>query len=634
VPDTERSRLASILAELCQAVGADGGGAVYLDDGDGTLQLAASTEPERSAGMVERLIGRSLETAGAELVLRLGGNGTGGGGMAVLRRRSKVEFTQQDRAVGRLYARRLSDGNLVEPGPLSKSGWTRQLESIQRIAARLTRLASVDEVATTMCNEISQLIDHDEAHVLVVDDNGMLRPIASIGAAGSSDLPALPADGPGGVEIGRALRAGEATLAPRIASMGPGRSGPHSMLVVPLHYESRVSGLICLIARGAHRFDDDDLRLIQILSDQAAVAIENARLLQGRDKLVHELAGMLEISQAAGSAHDERPLAALLASRLRQLTRMDGAVVARWEEGSTVMRALVRDGMSGDTQTIDVTDSPARRKSLREGKPVVVQSDDTEYTIEAAELRQIGAQTALLMPLNAGGRTIGLIELVSKSEQRLPSTAEIQACEAMASLAATGMEKVHVLQQLRDAADIDLVSGVHNHRYLQERLRQEIARSARSHSPLAVLMLDLDKFKPINDKHGHADGDRVLHNIAATITAHVRTNDIVARYGGDEFVVVMPDTPADRAEQVARRVVGGVLQQQHELTDRSLVTVGVSAGLSFYPTDGRNSAQLLQAADAAMYEAKRAGGRQVELSSQPSTKSPDVGDPRPASAAA
>jgi hypothetical protein len=204
MPDPERSRLASILAELCEAVGADGGGLVYLDDGDGTLQLAASTEPDRSTRVVERLLGRSLDSRGAELVLRLSGANAGSDGMAVLRRRTQVDFTQQDRAVARLYARRLSDGNVVAPGPLAKSGWTRQLESIQRIAARLTRLASVDEVATTMCNEISQLIDHDEAHVLIVDDMGVLRPIVSMGASGNSNLPPLPTDGPGGLEVGRA----------------------------------------------------------------------------------------------------------------------------------------------------------------------------------------------------------------------------------------------------------------------------------------------------------------------------------------------------------------------------------------------------------------------------------------------
>jgi len=128
-------------------------------------------------------------------------------------------------------------------------------------------------------------------------------------------------------------------------------------------------------------------------------------------------------------------------------------------------------------------------------------------------------------------------------------------------------------------------------------------------------MMDLDKFKPINDRHGHADGDRVLHNIGATIKAELRSHDIVARYGGDEFVVLMPDTSAEHAELVARRVVSGILQGRHELSDGSHVSVGVSAGLAIYPADGRTSAQLLQAADAAMYGAKRSGGRQIERSS-------------------
>ncbi len=125
-------------------------------------------------------------------------------------------------------------------------------------------------------------------------------------------------------------------------------------------------------------------------------------------------------------------------------------------------------------------------------------------------------------------------------------------------------------------------------------------------------MLDLDKFKPVNDRHGHADGDRVLHTIGATIKAHVRTSDVVARYGGDEFVVLMPDTPVDHADHVARRVVAGILQRRHEMSDGSQVSVGCSAGLAVYPADGRTSAQLLQAADAAMYAAKRTGGKQLE----------------------
>jgi diguanylate cyclase (GGDEF)-like protein len=614
MPDGERSRLSGVLAELCQAVGADGGGAVYLDAGDGTLQLAANTSGERNGSIMARLRAMGTwEDSGKTLILRLGG---ASGGMVVLNRKSSTEFTQQDRAVARLYARRFTDEGIVDDSPVGKSGWTRQLEAIQHIAARLTRLASVEEVAAAICTEVREVIDHDEAHVLIVDKAGVLQSVAVTGQGlfSHGSVPPLPADGQGGVEIGRALRSGVAMLLPDAPDLGAGRPGSHSMLIAPLQYDGRVSGLICLIARGSRRFDDDDLRLIQILSDQAAVAIENARLLQGRDELVHELAGLLEISETASSASDETTLASLLAARVRRLTNTDAALIARWDEGSTVMRVICRDGINAGDETIDFAASTARRAVLRDGKPIVIQADSTESAIEAAQLRQVGAQTLILLPLVAGGRTIGIVELIARRGPRTPTAAEMQACEAMASLAATGLEKVRFLEQLRSAADMDLVSGVHNHRYLQERLRQEVARSARSHSPLAVLMLDLDKFKPINDKHGHADGDRVLHNIAATIKAKVRTSDIVARYGGDEFVVLMPDTDEQSADHVARRVVTGILQQSHELSDRSTVTVGVSAGLSVYPNDGRTSAQLLSAADAAMYSAKRGGGRQVTRS--------------------
>ncbi len=623
----------AVLNDLCQAVGADAGGTLYLDDGDGTLLLAASsaTAGVGLAGVVRRLTGGAGKRDRRTLVLPIGGAGDG---VAVLKRKTGAEFTQQDRAVARLYARRFTDDGVVAKSTVGMSGWTRQLEAIQRIAARLTRLASVEEVASTICTETREVIDHDEAHVLVLDANGMLQRVAATGPnrSGDSSVPPLPSDGPGAHEIWAAVRSGAPAMLSDVDDLGPGRQGPHSMLIVPLHYESRVNGVICLVANGRRHFDDDDLRLMQILSDQAAVAIENARLLHGRDELVRELAGLLEISEAAGSAEDERTLAALLAARVRQQTGTDAALVARWDEGSTVMRVICRDGVAGTAELIDVAESAARRQVLRDGRPVILQADSGDGGVETAQLRQVGASTLVLLPLNAGGRTIGMVELIALHEARNPNPAEMQACEAMASLAAAGLEKVRVLERLRSAADVDLVTGVHNHRYLQERLRQEVARSARSHAPLAVLMLDLDKFKPINDRHGHSDGDRVLHNVATTIRAQVRTIDIVARYGGDEFVVLMPDTSESSAEQVARRVVAGVSHQRHALSDGSNVTVGISAGLAVYPSDGRNSAQLLHAADAAMYSAKRDGGRQVERSRV--TAPIDIGEPLTARATA
>ena len=227
--------------------------------------------------------------------------------------------------------------------------------------------------------------------MLVVDPSGRLRLVAATGRTLDNDgsvLP-LPVDGPGGVEIGRALRGGGAMLLPELSDLGPGRTGPHSMLVVPLHYESRVTGLICLVAQGGRRFDDDDVRLIQILSDQAAVAIENARLLHGRDELVHELAGLLEISEAAGAAGREPTLAALLAARLRRETNTDAALVARWDDGSTrAARAVSRRSRRRRPWRSTCPSPPHAARCCAMASRSSSRSTATDAAVEAAQLRQ------------------------------------------------------------------------------------------------------------------------------------------------------------------------------------------------------------------------------------------------------
>ncbi len=175
----------------------------------------------------------------------------------------------------------------------------------------------------------------------------------------------------------------------------------------------------------------------------------------------------------------------------------------------------------------------------------------------------------------------------------------------MANQVASSLENARLVRQLRDAAETDLVTGVYSHRHLQDRIRQETARAARGHSPLSVLMVDLDDFKRINDEHGHQAGDRVLRAIAGALRAAVRTSDVVARYGGDEFVVVMPDTDADEAEAVAARAAKAVAELSHPMADGSDVHVTCSVGLALHPRDGRSARELVRAADAAMYTHKR-----------------------------
>ena len=610
--EARRNEFAAVLDELCQAVAADGGATLYLDDGEGALQRVAFSGAggSRPPKLLDQFRDDSHDKR--SLVLSITGSTPG---VVVLSRRTGGNFTQQDRAVARLYVRRLSDGAGAASAPLARSVWTHRLEAIQRMGARLNRLGSLDEVAATICGGTFDVIGHDEAHLFLTDEKGYLQPVAQAGSDGIEPL-ALPTDGEIARHIGRALVSAMPVLEGQVDA-GVGRAGPHSVLIAPLLHESQVTGLLVLLTAGATRFDDDHMHLLQILADQSAVALENSRLLSGRDELVHELAGLLDISEAAGTASDERELATLLATRVRRAIELDGARVSRWEEGSTFLRLLGRDGRDAEVEFVELADAPLRWFALRDGRLAIIHVDALEEGQESHELRARGVRTLILMPLTTGGKTIGLVELVALHQPRALSESQLNALEAMARLTATGLERVRLMEQLRSAADTDLVTGVHNHRYLQDRLRQEVARGARSHSPLAVLMMDLDKFKQVNDRHGHADGDRVLHNIGAAIMSQVRANDVVARYGGDEFVVVMPDTSAEQAQLVAQRVVHAILERRHELSDGSQVTVGVSAGLAFYPDDGRTTAQLLATADAQMYSAKRGSGRGTERSGPP-----------------
>jgi diguanylate cyclase (GGDEF)-like protein len=154
----------------------------------------------------------------------------------------------------------------------------------------------------------------------------------------------------------------------------------------------------------------------------------------------------------------------------------------------------------------------------------------------------------------------------------------------------------------------DPLTGLHNRRYLMDRLLQEMTRSDRHGEPLAFAMIDLDGFKPVNDQFGHVLGDKVLRAVGGAISKSVRVSDIAARYGGDEFAVILPQTPAEGAMRVCERLLRNIseilLQDETGRTFR----VTASLGLAYYPADDVETPEdLVHSADGALYGAKRSG---------------------------
>ena len=614
-----------LLTELAAAVAADGGVTLYVDCGDGGMEIAVTVP---GADPVSSWRHRSRDRDGAGSCRRLLVSVPDARrGVVLLERRGPEEFSADDRAVARLYARQLAEQVAIDRVQSQASLWTRQLEAIQAAVAQLTRLTTVEDVGKAICVETHRVIDYDAAWVYVLDaERGLLEPIArrtSIAASAAEQRRAAPVQLVEGI-VGWVATHGTARVVENVEDeQPPGDAGAaqdsagESELVVPLRDEQQVLGVIVLSRRGGVRgFDENDLRLMQILSDQAAVAMKNAQLLAARERVVQELKALLAMGRATEFAENEATMADVFCERFLSASRVDACVISRLDENSTVLRTVGARGLQGDVPACDALDYRLMRRALRDETPQVIQQDATGTDpAEAWLMSQLGARTLLLLPLLVGRTTVGLVELIATAARREFLLAELDALQAMANQAATVLENARLVEQLRQAADIDQVTGVNNHRFLQERLKQECARSARSHSPMSVLMIDLDGFKQVNDRYGHADGDRVLRTVAAGLKTAVRTSDVVARYGGDEFVILMPDTDEGQARAVATRIVDEIGHQRHEMSEGGQASVGASAGLSVYPEDGHTPKALLEAADAAMYAVKRAGGGDVRRGS-------------------
>src|SRR5579859_659703 len=168
-------------------------------------------------------------------------------------------------------------------------------------------------------------------------------------------------------------------------------------------------------------------------------------------------------------------------------------------------------------------------------------------------------------------------------------------------------------EQLRDQSVRDYLTGLFNRRYLEETLGREVRRAERAHAPLGVIMIDLDHFKQFNDTYGHAAGDALLRELGGLLRRSLRESDIACRYGGEEFTLIMPDSPLSVAQERAERIWLEARQLRLESDGQPLKPVSLSIGVAVFPEHGRSGDALLQASDAALYRAKREGRDRVAM---------------------
>ncbi len=219
-------------------------------------------------------------------------------------------------------------------------------------------------------------------------------------------------------------------------------------------------------------------------------------------------------------------------------------------------------------------------------------------------------------PLIAGGIIIGSVRMQGAAD--IWNADRRSLLESYLSGAASALSNLRLLDRMKEQANFDVLTGLYNRRFLEVYAQKQFAIARRQEQPLGVAMLDLDHFKRFNDVYGHEIGDCVLRYFAKTVTESIRESNLVARLGGEEFVVVLPNTDAANCVLVAERIREAVMSMiVPSGTEKPLPQVTVSIGVAAFPEHGRTIEEVMQASDKALYESKRGGRNRVTVAPAP-----------------
>jgi diguanylate cyclase (GGDEF)-like protein len=245
------------------------------------------------------------------------------------------------------------------------------------------------------------------------------------------------------------------------------------------------------------------------------------------------------------------------------------------------------------------------------GEPLIIEDVESDDRFDSSIDERLNFKTHSIIgvPLKSGDRVFGVIELINKLDGEHFTPLDLKLLSTIADFTAIAVQKAYYIKALRKIATIDHLTGVYNRRSCMRILDREIARCHRHGSSLSTLILDIDHFKEINDTHGHAAGDRVLLSLAQLAARCIRRVDYICRYGGDEFVMVLPDTAPGAADHVRQRIQDALREQNEQNQIPYSVSIGAFSGCP------ESSTELLDRADVQLYKQKqprRAGSSTAE----------------------
>jgi diguanylate cyclase (GGDEF)-like protein len=325
---------------------------------------------------------------------------------------------------------------------------------------------------------------------------------------------------------------------------------------------------------------------------------------------------LINAATALQSEHDPAGILRVIADQLQSVVPVDAVYIYAADESQNKFLPVYATGEEAKARMAYgySMDSGVNGWAFKIGVPQNVKNVSEHPATIAIPGTPVGEpESYLIIPLIAGDRRLGVLDCSRRGTNRFTSR-DLEAAALFGHTAAAAWRNAELYAELTERAILDPLTGLLNSRWLREVGEREVSQSLRSGQSLAILLLDLDRFKQINDSGGHSAGDLVLRRVGTVLTSMIRAGDAAVRLGGEEFLIVLRDTDTAGAERVAlefRNRLAAVPLPRSCLPRRKLTA---SAGIAVLPFNGSGLTELVRAADTAMYEAKRAGGDRHQLS--------------------
>jgi len=383
-----------------------------------------------------------------------------------------------------------------------------------------------------------------------------------------------------------------------------------SELAIPLMVRDEVVGVLDCQSENVDHFDSETIDLLTLFSTQASMALQNARLYSLERRRASQLEAINAIAQQTTAVLDAKELLSKVCMLIQNAFRVSHVSVLLKDDDDLVLRAHHGDLTPRIPEGGRLTASAGLwGRALETGKTLI--ENDVKKSSDCINF-YVETNARMCIPLVSFGQTLGVLVLDSAQTGAFNAN-DIQSLESVADICATAIQNAHYVDRVKQLAYLDGLTGIFNRRFFELRIAEELERARRFNTGMAVVMVDIDQFKRLNDEFGHLLGDEVLRQVSSIFHQQLRKIDVVCRYGGEEFAILLAQTNQQHALGVAEKLRRMVEAWQFPGVPRP---VTISVGAATCPDHGVTRDELVKAADLGLYAAKQAGRNRVCMATE------------------